>query len=230
MSLGVSYQKPERRLTSDTRLHILAMIVLRETMPTATGRNEAMIGDTPLPFPLGHGSVTVTSRHGRAVHIRHIAAEDAERLVDLFNHLSPETRRMRFFSPRIDTPDEVLWPEAVRLADINPLVEVALIATVPENGEEHAVGVARLIREAEGAPQAEVAIVLRDDYQGEGLGTALFDLLVQVAMVRGLKRLLAVSLAENVAFQHLVRNSGLPFTSQTIRGETTTTITLSDES
>jgi acetyltransferase len=204
--------------------------VLRETMPAATGRNEAMTGDTPLPFPLGHGSVTVTSRRGRAVHIRHIAAEDAERLVDLFNHLSPETRRMRFFSPRIDTPDEVLWPEAVRLADINPLVEAALIAIVPENGEEHAVGVARLIREAEGAPQAEVAIVLRDDYQGEGLGTALFDLLVQVAMVRGLKRLLAVSLAENVAFQHLVRNSGLPFTSQTIRGETTTTITLSDES
>ncbi len=189
-----------------------------------------MTGDTPLPFPLGQGSVTVTSRRGRAVHIRHITAEDAARLVDLFNHLSPETRRMRFFSPRIDTPDDVLWPEAVRLADINPLVEAALIATVPEDGQEHAVGVARLIREAEGGPQAEVAIVLRDDYQGEGLGTMLFDLLVQVALVRGLKRLWAVSLAENEAFHRLVRNSGLPFTSQTLRGETTTTITLSDES
>jgi RimJ/RimL family protein N-acetyltransferase len=206
------------------------MIVLRETMPAATGRNETMTGDASLPFPLGHGSVTVTSRRGRAVHIRHIAAEDAARLVDLFNHLSPETRRMRFFSPRIDTPDDVLWPEAMRLADINPLVEAALIATVLEDGQEHAVGVARLIREAEGAPQAEVAIVLRDDYQGEGLGTTLFDLLVQVALVRGLKRLWAVSLAENVAFHRLVRNSGLPFTSQTLRGETTTTITLSDES
>jgi RimJ/RimL family protein N-acetyltransferase len=186
-----------------------------------------MTHDVP-PFPLGHGSVTVVTKRGRTVHIRHIAPVDAALLVDLFNRLSPTTRRLRFFSPMIDIPQEQIWSDARRLSAIDPLVDAALIATIPENGQERAVGVARLVRDSGDSTAAEVAIVLRDDYQGEGLGTRLFDLLLQVALVRGLKRLWAISLAENSAFHHLVRNSGLPFTSQTLRGETTTTITLSD--
>jgi RimJ/RimL family protein N-acetyltransferase len=187
-----------------------------------------MTDDTPPPFPLGYGSVTITTRRGRAVRIRHIVPEDAALLVDLFNHLSPETRRMRFLRPRNDVPNEVFWPEARRFAAIDPLVEAALIGLVSEEDRDHAVGVARLARDADDPNVAEMAIVLRDDYQGEGLGTLLFDLLLQVAMVRGLKRLVAISLAENDAFRRLVRKSGLPFTSQTAYGETTTTITLSD--
>jgi acetyltransferase len=170
----------------------------------------------------------ITTGRGREVLIRHIAAEDAALLVDLFHHLSPETRRLRFFRPMTDIPDNVIWPAARRLAAIDPLAEAALIATYLEGGQEHAVGVARLVREAAGTTTAEVAIVIRDDYQGEGLGTRLFDLLLQVAMVRGLRRLWAVSLAENTVFQRLVRTSGLPYTSQTLRGETTTSITIAD--
>jgi GNAT superfamily N-acetyltransferase len=187
-----------------------------------------MSTDEPLPFPLGQGSVTVTTRRGRDVHIRHITAEDAALLIDLFNQLSLETRRLRFFAPKPDVPDEVLWPQAVRLSNINPLVEAALIGTVPEATPERAVGVARLVRDADDAATAEVAIVVRDDYQSEGLGTVLFDLLIQVAMVRDLKRLRAVSLAENEAIQRLVRNTGLPVTSRTLRGETTMIILLAD--
>jgi RimJ/RimL family protein N-acetyltransferase len=191
-------------------------------------RIETMSDDQQLPFPLGHGCVTITTSRGREVHIRHILPEDATLLLELFNRLSPETRRMRFFSPKDNVPAEVLWPEMVRLADINPLVEAALIVTILEAGQERAIGVARLIRDTADTTKAEWAIVLRDDYQGEGLGTVLFDLLLQVAMVRGLKRLWAVSLAENVALHRLVRNSGLPITSQTRRGETTLIISLSD--
>jgi len=187
-----------------------------------------MSTDEPLPFPLGHGSVTVTTRRERDVHIRHITAEDAALLIDLFGQLSPETRRLRFFAPKPDAPDEVLWPQAMRLSNINPLVEAALIGTVTEPTLERAVGVARLVRDADDATTAEVAIVLRDDYQREGLGTVLFDLLIQVAMVRGLKRLRVVSLAENAAVQRLVRKTGLPVTSRTLRGETTMIISLAD--
>ena len=180
------------------------------------------------PFPLGSGSVTVTTRRERAVRIRHIVPEDAALLVDLFNRLSLETRRLRFFTPKPDVPDAVRWPEAVRLSTINPLVQAALIGTVQEGTENHGVGVARLIRDADDPTTAEVAIVVRDDYQGEGLGTVLFDLLIQVAMVRGLKRLRAVSLAENEAVQRLVRHTGLPVTGQALRGETTMIISLAD--
>jgi acetyltransferase len=187
------------------------------------------------PFPLGHGSVTIATRRGRTVHIRHIAPTDAALLVGLFYQLTPATRRLRFFSPMIDIPEERIWSQAQRLSAIDPQVDAALIATIAEDrqadeGAEpgEAVGVARLVRESSDPTAAEVAIVLRDDFQGEGLGTQLFDLLLQVALVRGLKRLWALSLAENSAFHRLVRNSGLPFTAQTLHGETTTSITLSD--
>lgn len=187
-----------------------------------------MTTETSVPFPLGHGTVAITTRRGRAVHIRHIVPEDAALLVDLFDRLSLETRRLRFFTPKPDVPDEVIWPEAMRLSNINPLVQAALIGTIQETANEHAVGVARLVREPDDPTTAEVAIVVRDDYQGEGLGTVLFDLLIQVAMVRGLKRLRAISLAENEAVHRLVRKTGLPVTSQTLRGETTMIISLRD--
>jgi acetyltransferase len=181
------------------------------------------------PFPLGHGAVTATSRHGQVVQIRHILPEDAALLIDLYNRLSPETRRLRFMAPRPELPAEVLWPEAMRLSHINPLVQAALIGIVREAEQDHAVAVARLIRDDDEPTTAEVAIVLRDDYQRQGVGTLLFDLLLQVALVRGLKRLRAVTLAENVAMQQLVRKSGLPFTAQTSHGEMTLMIALSNE-
>jgi RimJ/RimL family protein N-acetyltransferase len=188
-----------------------------------------MMSDTVLPFPVGHGSVVVTTRHGRAVVIRHILPEDAALLVDLYRQLSPETRRLRFLSPQPDRPDDLLWPEAMRLSNINPLVEAALIGVVREDAREHSVGVARLARDDADATVAEVAIVLRDDYQRVGLGTQLFDLLLQVALVRGLKSLRAFTLAENTAMRQLVRKSGLPFTQATSYGETTITIALADD-
>jgi acetyltransferase len=188
-----------------------------------------MTVDSDLPFPLGHGSVILTSRHGQAVRIRHILPEDAGLLVDLYKQLSPETRRLRFLSPLPELPDEILWPEAMRLSNINPLVEAALIGIVCDSTPEQSIGVARLARYEADAAVAEVAIVLRDDYQGQGLGTQLFDLLLQVALVRGLKQLQAVTLAENAAMRRLVRNSGLPFKHATSYGETTITITLTDD-
>jgi acetyltransferase len=185
--------------------------------------------DEPQPFPLGHGAVTATTKRGREVRIRNIAAEDTALLVDLYHNLSAETRRLRFMGPRPELPDDVLWPEMTRRAHIDPLIEAALIATVQEEGRERAVGVARIVRDANDMSIAEAAIVVRDDYQGEGLGTMLFDLLLQVALVRGLKRLLIVSLAENTGMHRLVRKSGLPFTSQTSYGETTMVISLRDD-
>ncbi len=135
---------------------------------------------------------------------------------------------MRFLRPRNDVTGDLCWPEARRFAGIDPLVEAALIGLISEGRRERAVGVARLARDATDPTAAEIAIALRDDYQGEGLGTLLFDLLLQVAMARGLKRLVAISLAENDAFRRLVRKSGLPYASQTAYGATTTTITLSE--
>jgi acetyltransferase len=178
------------------------------------------------PFPTGHGSVTFTTRRGRPVSIRHIRPDDDALLVDLFHNLSPETRRLRFFSPLPDLPDKVVWREAKRLSDINPLQAAALVGTAYDGGREQAIGVARLVVDEADAHSAEIAIVVRDDYQSEGVGTVLLDLLTQVALVRGLKRLHALSLLENVAVRRLFERLGLPSSSTSSQGETTTVISL----
>jgi RimJ/RimL family protein N-acetyltransferase len=178
------------------------------------------------PFPNGPGSTILTTRRGRPVRVRHLTAADDELLVDLYHRLSPRSRWLRFFQHTQQASDEVIWREAIRLARLPPLEHAALIAIVPEAGIDTAVGVARLARDLEKPDIAEVAVVIRDDYQGEGLGTQLLDLLVQVALASDLRQLHAISLEENTAIQRIVRASGFPVTTDTRNGETVQVITL----
>jgi len=185
-----------------------------------------MIDQASDRFPRGHGSVVVTTQRGDAINIRHIQPQDARLLSELYHKLSPESRWLRFMSALPDLPDDIIQSEARRMARIDPQVESALIATVQVAGQAQAIGVARLKRDTANALSAEAALVVRDDYQCQGLGTVLFDLLLQIAMVRGLKQLWLLSLAENTGMHRLVQKCGLPYTSHTSRGEITMTIEL----
>jgi RimJ/RimL family protein N-acetyltransferase len=180
-----------------------------------------------VPYPLGHGRVGVTTRHDHDVCIRHIVARDAELLVDLFHNLSERTKWLRFFSP-VGIPEERLWDEATRLSDIDPRIQAALIGTIQQDGREHAVAVARMIRDTPLSDSAEVAIVVRDDFQREGIGRTIFDLLVQVALVQEIKRLYAITLPENLGMQRLARGVGLPVSVRIQEGEMTITIFLQE--
>jgi RimJ/RimL family protein N-acetyltransferase len=187
----------------------------------------AVRGDDQRPFAHGGSHLLAITRRGRQVCIRHIAAQDDDLLVELYRRMSPETRRLRFMTQQHAPPDEVVWREAHRLSDLNPHLAAALVATTnEEDGREHALGVARLARDEQDPSTAELAIVIRDDAQREGLGALMLDLIIQLAMVSGLKRLRAVSLAENQAVQRLITRAGLPVTTSTSRGETTQIISL----
>jgi len=177
-------------------------------------------------FVRGHGTVTVVTRKGRKVRIRHIQPTDAGLLVDLFHHLSPETRRFRFFTALPDLPEDILWREACRYADFDERGQAAFIALAHEGGKDHAIGVVRLVLDKNNPDTAELAIVLRDDYQREGLGTIMLDLLLQLALVRGIKRLRGISLADNEGVHRLIQKCGFPVTSHTSHGETTQIIHL----
>ena len=177
-------------------------------------------------YPINQANLALQTRRGQSILIRHIRPGDAELLVEFFGHLSPETRRMRFMTNQVDPPEELVWQQAARLAAIDPQREAALVATVEAAGSTQIVGVARLGCESAGALAAEAAIVLRDDYQGQGLGSCLFDLLLQLAMARGIEQIWLLCLAENTGMQRLVQKSGLPYTTTTSRGETTMTIEL----
>jgi GNAT superfamily N-acetyltransferase len=168
------------------------------------------------------------TKKGRLLQIRHMAAADTALLVDLFSHMSPETRRLRFMGALGNLPEERIWSEARQLATIDPARAAALVATVRDRGRERIVGVARLHHDI-GRACAEVALVVRDDYQNEGVGSILFGRLAQLAHRRGLSCLEAFMLAENTTMRRLMQATGPTVSIATLRGETTMTIEISSQ-
>ncbi len=166
---------------------------------------------TPVPI---NATVTLPLENGRSVLVRHIRADDAPRLAAMFWQLSSETRWRRFFAPLDHVDPERVNREARRLADINAQREVALVATVMEENQEAIVAVARYVRLTLESDSAEASIVVRDDYQGQGLGSQLFDLLVQVALVQGLRHIVMLTHADNLGVLGLVQRMGLPYDTQ----------------
>lgn len=148
-----------------------------------------------------------TSHSGRQYTIRDMQAEDVDLLVDLFYHLSPETIYKRFHATLHRLPEERVRQEAARLADIDPEQQVALIATVLQDKEPQAVGVARCHR-IPGTSDAESAIVIRDDFQQDGLGTFLLTLLRDSALAMGITHLIATVQAQNHPILKVVQRSG----------------------
>src|SRR5437867_1050729 len=134
---------------------------------------------------------SLTLRNGRKVVLRPIDRSDAPKLIDLHDHLSPESQYFRFFGPK----PKLSPSEAEYLANVDFHNRFAIVAEVTEEKEKHLVGVGRFDINEPGL--AESAIVVRDDYQGAGLGTAILTRMREIAKGRGLHAFIAEILAEN---------------------------------
>ena len=165
---------------------------------------------------------TFTSRSGRLFTIRDVRPDDADLLVDLFYHLSPDTIYKRFHAALHNLPEKRVREIAVQLANLEPenqLAIIALHAGAANPGEApHAVGVARFHR-VPGSTDAESAIVIRDDYQQEGLGTFLMTCLRDRALAMGIEHLIAMVQAQNHPILKVIQRSGLKSTWRFEQGE-----------
>ncbi len=81
--------------------------------------------------------------------------------------------------------------------------ELALVATY----DNDIVGVCRL-HKIHGSKDAEFAIVISDDFQGQGLGKILLDRMIAVARHEGVEHVIADIHAENTPMQAIVRRLG----------------------
>jgi GNAT superfamily N-acetyltransferase len=164
---------------------------------------------------------------GQQVNLRLIKDGDAGLLVDLFHHLSPETRRLRFHLYMESLPEEKVWREAITLSTLDPQRHVAVVATMVEaDGQEHAIGVARFARAALEDREAEVAIVVRDDFQRKGLGRILLTKLADKARELGITHFSGWVMAENVHLMKLIRKLEVKLESETRHGQRRVRVTL----
>jgi RimJ/RimL family protein N-acetyltransferase len=143
----------------------------------------------------------VLLRDGTNVEIRPIRPDDRQRLRAAYERLSPASKYRRFLAPKPHLSSrDVDYLVAIDGAD-----HVALVATLAED-PERIVGVGRFVRLPEAPDAAEVAVVVGDTIQGEGLGGELLDRLALEARARGIGKLRATMLADNAAAHGLLHH------------------------
>ena len=157
--------------------------------------------------------ITHVLEDGTLINFRSIRATDVPRLRDLFYALSQETIYYRFMShmtrmPRTQVQDFVY---------INHRTEVAIVGTITEADGETLIAVGRYYLD-ETTNMAEVAFVVRDNWQAKGIGSFLLSCLVGIAKRHGIRGFTAEVLRENQPMQAVLNRAPCQISTQLTDG------------
>jgi GNAT superfamily N-acetyltransferase len=144
--------------------------------------------------------VLYTLPSGSRVLVRPIAADDKDKLARGLRQLSDESIRKRFLAakPRF-TSAELRY-----LTEVDGVNHIALVAVL-EDDPDQLVAVARCVRLPDRHATAEMAIVVGDPWQNQGLGRALANALADAAKATGIRRFAATILGDNEPARRLMR-------------------------
>jgi RimJ/RimL family protein N-acetyltransferase len=135
---------------------------------------------------------------GIDVEIRPIRPDDKPLLAEGMRHLSARSAYQRFLGPK----PALSTRELRYLTEVDFRDHVAFVA-VRRDDPAVLVGVGRWVRLHSDPEVAEIALVVADDLQRHGLGTALAEVLAEAARERGVKRFVATMLPDNLAAHRL---------------------------
>jgi GNAT superfamily N-acetyltransferase len=156
---------------------------------------------------------TETLPGGESVLVRPARLSDEGALQDLLYRLSDESVYKRFFSHKKTHPHK----ELQQLVDLDYENNMALVVTRPEDPGGEILGTARY--DVNGATMmADIAFVVRDDWQGRGIGRLLLRKLGAVARERGLRGFTADVLVHNKPMLEVFHESGLKVRSRVDHG------------
>lgn len=152
-------------------------------------------------------------RDGLSVEVRPITRDDVGHLLAMFEHLSADTLYRRFHQSLEHISAEMLQQESEGI--IVSATEHGrgwlAFADLPDEAEA-VIGGARWAMLDENS--AEIAMTIRDDCQGRGLGTHLLRLLIAEGRKAGLRRLIGYVYINNTPVWRMIRACGLPYTVQ----------------
>jgi GNAT superfamily N-acetyltransferase len=144
--------------------------------------------------------VLYTLPSGSRVLVRPIAADDKDKLARGLRQLSEASIRKRFLAakPRF-TRAELRY-----LTEVDGVNHIALVAVL-EDDPDQLVAVARCVRLPDRPATAEMAIVVGDPWQNQGLGRFLANALADAALAVGIRRFAATMLGDNEPARRLMR-------------------------
>jgi GNAT superfamily N-acetyltransferase len=122
------------------------------------------------------------ARDGRRILVRPLLPGDRQELAARYDELSAASRRARFGS----APEQLRPRQLDQLLDLDYDDRFALAALVVDESGERGVGVARYVRHHDDPTIAEVAVVVVDGEQRQGIGTLLLGELVETARQHGI--------------------------------------------
>ena len=142
--------------------------------------------------------------NGKELFIRPLKPTDEDMMKDLFYSFSEKTIQQRFMSTRL------LQPRRERMSQVNIDYDITMGFGVFQKVGQKTRMVAMCNYEYDTkTSSAEVSFMVRDDWQGKGLGTYMLDLLIKVGKSRNVKSFTAEVMATNAGMLNLFYRTGL---------------------
>jgi GNAT superfamily N-acetyltransferase len=148
---------------------------------------------------------TIRLRGGPTLRLHRVRPGDEAALLELAQRSTPQDVRARFHGA-VPLHPGPFWS---RLTDVDPGRHFALAAYDPdgERGDREILGVVRLVLH-EDDRTGELAVAVRSDFQGRGLGSALMAEALRRADELGLSSVEGAVLSDNRAMRRLVQTLG----------------------
>lgn len=150
---------------------------------------------------------------GTQINFRPVHPTDEPLMRDLFYELSQQTLYYRFMSHMRTVPHRQIQD----FVYIDHRNEVSIVGTVPEAHGEDIVALGGYYLDPS-TNRAEVAFVVRDEWQNKGIGSFMMRWLTTIARRNGIQGFTAEVLSENKAMQAVFNKSGLKVKSQRRQG------------
>lgn len=168
-------------------------------------------------------AVRHTFKGGIEVKFRAIKPSDEEEMRHLFYRFSDKTVYYRYFSP-IKVMPHAKMQQYVNIDYNNTLSIVGLVGP-PE--QEHIIAEARFVKDKK-RPYADVAFVVEEKYQGIGIASFLYQMLIRLAKERGLHGFSADVLASNKQMIKVFEKGKYPVQANLTQGAYELTISFND--
>jgi len=151
----------------------------------------------------------VDLRDGSRVFLRPLKMTDEALVRDLFYKLSPRSIHYRFFQMLKSMPHAKLQD----LLRVDYQADMALVVLTSATTEGEMIGIAHY-RNVEHTNFADAAFLVRDDWQGKGVGTLLMRSLGEVARQNGIAGFTGDVLSDNHGMLRVFHKCGYPVASE----------------
>ena len=147
----------------------------------------------------------VRLRDGTDAFVVPLERTDRAALVAEFETLGPESRRRRFLAPVIHLSEAMLEH---LVDDVDGIDHVALVLCVETSPDVYdPVALARMVRYEDAPDAADLAVTVKDDWQGRGVATVLLEVLMRHRPA-GVRRIVTEVFKDNPASLHMLRRLG----------------------